>query len=125
LRDRGEVVGAISLSTSRRGQPMADFVAELAPLGDVLAAKIVRLRIDAAMRALRSAERERPVEALTARELQLLACLDEGLRFKQAARRLGISEATAKTHARHLFRKLGATSRAEAVHAARVRGLLA
>jgi DNA-binding NarL/FixJ family response regulator len=61
---------------------------------------------------------------LTAREQQLLENLEEGLRFKQVARRLGISEATAKTHARNLFRKLGATSRAEAVHAARDRGLL-
>ena len=49
---------------------------------------------------------------LTAREQQLLENLEEGLRFKQVARRLGISEATAKTHARNLFRKLGATSRA-------------
>jgi DNA-binding NarL/FixJ family response regulator len=71
----------------------------------------------------------RPVNAdallrLTAREDELLVGLEEGLRFKQIARRLGISEATAKTHGRNLFRKLGATSRAEAVHAARVRGLL-
>jgi DNA-binding NarL/FixJ family response regulator len=62
---------------------------------------------------------------LTAREGELLEGLEEGLRFKQIARRLEISEATAKTHGRNLFRKLGATSRAEAVHAARVRGLLA
>ena len=61
--------------------------------------------------------------ALTARERELLESLEEGLRFKQIARRLGISEATAKTHARNLFRKLDATSRAEAVHAARERGL--
>lgn len=62
---------------------------------------------------------------LTARERELLRLLDEGLRFKQVARRLAISEATAKTHGRNLFRKLGATSRGEAVHAARERGLLA
>jgi two-component system, NarL family, response regulator DesR len=61
---------------------------------------------------------------LTARERELVAALDEGLRFKQIARRLAISEATAKTHGRNLFRKLGATSRAEAVRAARDRGLL-
>ena len=63
--------------------------------------------------------------ALTERERQLLQSLEEGLRFKQIAPRLGISEATAKTHARNLFRKLDATSRAEAVHAARERGVLA
>ena len=124
LRDRGEVVGAISLSASRPGRAMADLVAELEPLADVLVARIDGLRIEAAVRALRSAERARPVEVLTVRERELLDCLEEGLRFKQAARRLGISEATAKTHARNLFRKLGATSRAEAVHAGRVRGLL-
>jgi DNA-binding CsgD family transcriptional regulator len=61
---------------------------------------------------------------LTRRERQLLELLDEGLRFKQLARRLGISEATAKTHGRNLFRKLGASSRGEAVHLARERGLL-
>jgi DNA-binding CsgD family transcriptional regulator len=125
LRDGGEVVGAISLSTSRRGQAMADFVAELEPLADVLVAQIDGLRIEAAVRALRAAGRARSVEVLTAREQELLECLEEGLRFKQVARRLGISQATAKTHARNLFRKLDATSRAEAVHAARVRGLLA
>jgi DNA-binding NarL/FixJ family response regulator len=68
---------------------------------------------------------EAPERRLTARERELLEALDEGLRFKQVARRLGISEATAKTHGRNLFRKLGATSRAEAVHAAREGGLLA
>jgi DNA-binding NarL/FixJ family response regulator len=125
LRDGGEVVGAVSLSTARRNDAMADLAAKLEPLADVLAAKIDGLRIDAAVRALRSVERERSVDVLTAREQELLECLEEGLRFKQVARRLAISEATAKTHARHLFRKLDATSRAEAVHAARVRGLLA
>jgi two-component system nitrate/nitrite response regulator NarL len=63
-------------------------------------------------------------ERLTARERELVGALDEGLRFKQVARRLGITEATAKTHGRNLFRKLGATSRGEAVRAARDRGLL-
>jgi DNA-binding CsgD family transcriptional regulator len=123
--DSGRVVGAVSLSASRRGEAMGAFATQLAPLADILVAKIDGLRIEAAVRALRCAERARPVELLTARELELLECLEEGLRFKQAAWRMGISEATAKTHARHLFRKLDVTSRAEAVHAARARGLLA
>jgi len=62
---------------------------------------------------------------LTDREHEVLGGLEEGLRFKQIARRLGISEATAKTHGRNLFRKLDVTSRGEAVHTARERGLLA
>jgi DNA-binding CsgD family transcriptional regulator len=124
LRDAGEIVGAVSLSTSRRGATMGAFARELEPLADVLVAKIDGLRVEAAVRALRTAERALSAPALTARERELLECLEEGLRFKQVAWRLGISEATAKTHARHLFRKLDVTSRGEAVHAARVRGLL-
>jgi len=61
---------------------------------------------------------------LTPREYELLRVLEEGLRFKQAAIRLGISVATAKTHARSIFRKLDATSRTEALRTARRRGLL-
>lgn len=64
-------------------------------------------------------------ERLTVRELELLEALDQGLRFKQVAGRFGIAETTAKTHGRNLFRKLGSSSRAEAVRAARDRGLLA
>lgn len=63
-------------------------------------------------------------ERLTEREREMLASLDEGLRMKQIAVRHGISEATAKSHARNVFRKLGATSRAEAVREARRQGML-
>ena len=68
--------------------------------------------------------RARAGRAARRRERELLELLDEGLRFKQVAIVLGISEATAKTHGRNLFRKLGASSRAEAVHLARESGLL-
>jgi DNA-binding NarL/FixJ family response regulator len=61
---------------------------------------------------------------LTRRELEVLQHLDAGLRFKQLAAALGISETTAKWYARSLFRKLGASSRAEAVFAGRRAGLL-
>ena len=62
--------------------------------------------------------------ALTPRELDVLSCLDRGMRFRQIADSLGISQTTAKTHARSLFRKLGASSRSEATYTARNRGLL-
>lgn len=62
--------------------------------------------------------------ALTPRELDVLSCLDRGMRFRQVADSLGISQTTAKTHARSLFRKLGSSSRAEATYTARRRGLL-
>lgn len=62
--------------------------------------------------------------ALTRREHELLRLLDEGLRFKQISRALGISETTAKGYARSLFRKLDVTSRGEAVFEARRLGLI-
>jgi DNA-binding CsgD family transcriptional regulator len=113
LRVDGRVVGALSLSATASHRAMSDFADELERLGPVLA------------RLLGVGVARAEAVALTARERELLQSLEEGLRFKQIARRLGISEATAKTHARNLFRKLDATSRAEAVHTARERGLFA
>lgn len=113
LRADGRVVGALSLSATASHRAMSDFALELERLGAVLAPLLATAAPDA------------EGVALTARERELLDGLEEGLRFKQIARRLGISEATAKTHARNLFRKLDATSRGEAVHAARERGVLA
>jgi DNA-binding NarL/FixJ family response regulator len=63
-------------------------------------------------------------ERLTTRERDVVVCLEEGLRMKQIALRFAISEATVKCHARNVFRKLNASSRAEAVREARRQGLL-
>jgi two-component system nitrate/nitrite response regulator NarL len=63
-------------------------------------------------------------EPLTARELQVLQLVAEGLPNKGIARRLGISENTAKFHVASLCGKLGASSRTEAVTTAARRGLI-
>jgi two-component system, NarL family, nitrate/nitrite response regulator NarL len=63
-------------------------------------------------------------EPLTARELQVLQLVAEGLPNKGIARRLGISENTAKFHVASLCGKLGASSRTEAVTSAARRGLI-
>jgi DNA-binding CsgD family transcriptional regulator len=104
-------VGAISFSHGAPLPAMAAAVHEAAALGELLAPHL-RPRPPA------------PAAHLSPREREVLDALEEGLRFKQIALALGISEATAKTHGRHLFRKLDVTSRAEAVHVARLRGLL-
>jgi DNA-binding NarL/FixJ family response regulator len=61
---------------------------------------------------------------LTHQEARVLLLLDRGLRFKQIAAQMNISESTGKGYARNLFGKLGATSRSEAVYMARRSGLL-
>jgi DNA-binding CsgD family transcriptional regulator len=65
-----------------------------------------------------------PPPHLTRRERELLPLLETGLRFKQIANELAISEPTAKGYARDMFRKLGVSSRAEAVFEARRQGLI-
>jgi DNA-binding CsgD family transcriptional regulator len=61
--------------------------------------------------------REKPVliESLTAREHEVLALVADGLRNREIAERLGITEHTVKFHLAAVFGKLGATSRTDAV----------
>jgi DNA-binding NarL/FixJ family response regulator len=61
---------------------------------------------------------------LTERELQVLRGMSQGMRNGEIGRELFLSEDTVKTHARRLFRKLGATDRAHAVAIAIRRGLV-
>jgi two-component system NarL family response regulator len=61
---------------------------------------------------------------LTPRELATLKLLADGKANKEIAVALRISERTVKTHLAHLFEKLGAASRTEAVKVATRRGLV-
>jgi DNA-binding NarL/FixJ family response regulator len=56
-----------------------------------------------------------PFEALTLREIEVLAMLADGLGNKEIARQLDISDNTVKFHLSSIFGKLGATNRTEAV----------
>ena len=61
---------------------------------------------------------------LTERELQVLLGMAEGKSNAEIGRELFVSEDTVKTHARRLFRKLGARDRAHAVAAGFRAGLV-
>jgi two-component system NarL family response regulator len=61
---------------------------------------------------------------LTPREMAALKLVADGKANKEIATALDISERTVKTHLAHLFEKLGATSRTEAVKVATRRGLV-
>ncbi|WJV50640.1 helix-turn-helix transcriptional regulator [Streptomyces flavofungini] len=65
-----------------------------------------------------------PVEALTQRELMVLRRLQGDVSLRRIADGLFISHNTVKSHARALYRKLGAHSRAEALCRARRLGLI-
>ena len=64
------------------------------------------------------------VEEPSAAELAVLRCLAAGLSRREIGAQLYISLNTVKTHTRELYRKLGATSRADAVARAEALGLL-
>jgi len=70
------------------------------------------------------AEAEPPVEPLTARELEVLQLIGQGLANKQIADRLHISEHTVKFHVSAIYAKLNVASRTEAVRSGARRGLI-
>jgi DNA-binding NarL/FixJ family response regulator len=64
------------------------------------------------------------VEALTAREREVLQMLAQGRGNKEIAARMKISEHTVKFHVASILGKLGASTRTEAVSVALRRGLI-
>ena len=64
------------------------------------------------------------VESLTAREIEVLELVAEGLSNKAVAVRLGISDQTVKFHLTSISGKLGALNRTDAVRRAVRRGLI-
>jgi DNA-binding NarL/FixJ family response regulator len=67
---------------------------------------------------------DEPLEGLTAREVQVLELLAEGLPNKAIAERLSISDQTVKFHVSSISGKLGAANRTDAVRRAVRRGLV-
>ena len=65
-----------------------------------------------------------PPSSLSMREMQVLTGMSQGKSNAQIGRELYLSEDTIKTHARRLFRKLGAKDRAEAVATGFRRGMM-
>ena len=80
----------------------------------VLSPDILARRL-AGRKPLRQTASGGPFEALSIREIEVLAMLADGLGNKEIARQLDISDNTVKSHLSSIFGKLGATNRTEAV----------
>ena len=66
----------------------------------------------------------RLAEPLSARELEVLPLIAEGLTNQEIAARLYLSLHTVKAHARTIYAKLGVSSRTQAVAKGRALGIL-
>jgi LuxR family maltose regulon positive regulatory protein len=64
------------------------------------------------------------VEALNARETEILRLVEQGLMNKQIASDLGLTEGTVKWYMQQIFQKLDVRRRAQAIHKAKHLGLL-
>jgi LuxR family transcriptional regulator, maltose regulon positive regulatory protein len=91
-------------------------------------AALIAEAVDLLARAGRPAppgELTRPGEPLTQGETRVLRYLSSNLSTREIAHELYLSTNTVKTHQRHLYRKLQARTRSQAVERARALGLLA
>ncbi|GIW09106.1 MAG: response regulator transcription factor [Chloroflexi bacterium] len=73
---------------------------------------------------LQALRRQPLAEPLTEREVEVLSLVAQGLRNKEIAQRLVITERTVKFHVSIILQKLGAGTRTEAVRIALERGLI-
>ncbi|GAA4980546.1 response regulator transcription factor [Kineococcus glutinatus] len=117
-----DIVRAVSAGASGyllKDTPRAQLVdaVRAASRGETVLAPGVAARLVARMR-------RPPVEALTPRELQVLAAVARGCTNAEVGRELHIGEATVKTHLLRVFAKLGVDDRTRAVTAAMELGLL-
>ena len=94
------------------GFPAADAIVEATPNG-----------YSPALRS-RAAPDDVVPEALTSRELEVLAHVAQGMSNKAIADALGISDQTVKFHVAAIIAKLGASNRTDAVRRAIRRGLV-
>jgi NarL family two-component system response regulator LiaR len=92
-------------------------------LQPVIASKLLR-HMGQQQRGRSSTEQPVMYEALTEREIEVLALLAQGMPNKEIAAHLTISERTAKFHVSSIMGKLGATNRTEAVSLAAQKGLI-
>ena len=104
---------ARAVSSGARGYLVKDATRE------EMAATVVHVLSDALWRrataAPRALEGAGPAPTLTEREMQVLTGMSRGRSNAEIGKELFLSEDTVKTHARRLFRKLGAADRAQAV----------
>ncbi|HEY8943951.1 MAG TPA: response regulator transcription factor [Polyangiaceae bacterium] len=89
---------------------LVDAVAGGSPMSPSVARRVVRQ--------LQPEVGREPALRLTQRELDVLDLLCSGASYREVARALRVAEGTVQTHVKHIYDKLGAANKAEAVRIA-------
>jgi DNA-binding NarL/FixJ family response regulator len=117
LKERDDLEISMSLkSVLKGGAPIDPFIARriLGLIGSPAAADVnTAVETDAALR-----------DSLSERELAILEHVAQGMSNREISDAVSLSRWTVDTHIRHIYAKLAVKSRTQAVHAARLHGLL-
>jgi DNA-binding NarL/FixJ family response regulator len=92
--------------------------------GEALLAPAITRRLISEFALMRPKPDDRPMAALTPREIQVLRLVAEGLSNQEIAVRLNVTEETVKTHVSRMLSKLGLRDRTQAVVTAYESGLV-
>lgn len=91
------------------------------PLSPSIAGYFLRL---AGRDALSDPSDDKPITALTAREIELLNHIAQGKSYNESAQAMNISITTVRTHTTNLYRKLGVRSNIKALSVAKRHGII-
>jgi two-component system, NarL family, nitrate/nitrite response regulator NarL len=112
--------GACAYLTARATEEILDDALSRAARGEAMIP--LQLQTGVAREIQLRRANDRP--AVTGRELAVLRGIADGLLLPEIARDMHLSRATVKTHAAHLYEKLGVSDRAAAVRQGMRRGLI-
>jgi predicted ATPase/class 3 adenylate cyclase/DNA-binding CsgD family transcriptional regulator len=108
-----------------REEQCSDLALSLPPHAEVRPEETSPLPSSAASQTPRPVPSDALIEPLSARELEVLRLLAQGLSNREIAQRLVLSPNTVRVHTFHIYGKLGVNNRTQAAAAARALGLLA
>jgi len=105
------------ITALRAHTPLADILAEVPEARSHLEELYARTKDTGLARraGFRVRSSRTPADVLSPRELEVLGLIARGLRNRDIARALVISESTTKVHVRHILEKLGVRTRTQAV----------
>lgn len=101
-----------------REQELIDAVVAVGAGGAVLQPELTRKLVAGLRLGEGHHEQQPPIGPLTDRELEVLRLVAGGRSNREVSESLGVSVRTVETHLRHVYRKLGVSSRTEAAVAA-------